>query len=329
MMEHELATARQTAEASPGNGDGRFPPLLKVGVFPESVEAQFRSIFTLIEEEALQGDPAQAAAIGGIVTRSNYRIPAELMDRLPGLRIIATNGVGYDGIALDHARQKNIVVTNTPDVLNKAVAELAVGLLLALLRKLPAADGFVRSGGWEASPFPLGASLAGRKVGIVGLGRIGKEIAQRLVPFEVDLSYFGRARQEVPWRHFDSLQAMARHVDVLVLSCPGGAATRHIVDAAVLRALGPLGQVVNVARGSVVNEADLCHALANGIIQGAALDVFESEPLGDSPLRHMPNVILAPHIGSATHETRRQMAELAIRNLTSFFSTGRAVTPVA
>ncbi len=329
MMEHELAAARQAAEASPGYGDGRFPPLLKVGVFPDSVEAQFRSMFTLIEEEALASDPAQATAIGGIVTRSNYRISAELMDRLPGLRIIATNGVGYDGIALDHARRKNIVVTNTPDVLNKAVAELAVGLLLALLRKLPAADGFVRTGAWEESPFPLGASLAGRKVGIVGLGRIGKEIAQRLAPFEVDLSYFGRARQEVPWRHFDSLPAMARHVDVLILSCPGGAATRHIVDAAVLRALGPLGLVVNVARGSVVNEADLCHALANGIIQGAALDVFESEPLGESPLRHMPNVILAPHIGSATHETRRQMAELAIRNLVSFFSTGRAVTPVA
>ena len=329
MMEHELAAARQAAEASPGYGDGSFPPLLKVGVFPDSVEAQFRSMFTLIEEEALQSDPAQAAVIGGIVTRSNYRIPAALMDRLPGLRIIATNGVGYDGIALDHARRKNIVVTNTPDVLNKAVAELAVGLLLALLRKLPAADGFVRSGAWEESPFPLGASLAGRKVGIVGLGRIGKEIVQRLVPFEVDLSYFGRARQEVPWRHFDSLQAMARHVDVLILSCPGGAATRHIVDAAVLRALGPEGLVVNVARGSVIDEADLCHALANGIIQGAALDVFESEPLGESPLRHMPNVILAPHIGSATHETRRQMAELAIRNLVSFFTTGRAVTPVA
>lgn len=329
MIEHELAQARQAAANGPGKGDGRFPPLLKVGVFPESVEAQFRSRFTLIDEEALKNDPAQAEAIGGIVTRSNYRIPAELMDRLPGLRIIATNGVGYDGIALDRAREKNIVVTNTPDVLNKAVAELAVGLLLALLRKLPAADSFVRAGAWEASPFPLGASLAGRKVGIVGLGRIGKEIVQRLVPFEVDLSYFGRTRQEAPWRHFDSLPAMASHVDVLVLSCPGGAATHHIVDAAVLSALGPEGLVVNVARGSVINEADLCHALANGIIQGAALDVFESEPLGESPLRHLSNVILAPHIGSATHETRRQMAELAIRNLVSFFTTGRAVTPVA
>ncbi|WP_454694098.1 2-hydroxyacid dehydrogenase [Achromobacter aegrifaciens] len=329
MMEHELAEERQAAANSPEDRGGRFPPLLKVGVFPESVEAQFRSMFTLIEEDALQNDPAQVAAIGGIVTRSNYRIPAELMDRLPGLRIVATNGVGYDGIALDHARARNIVVTNTPDVLNKAVAELAVGMLLALLRRLPAADGFVRTGAWQASPFPLGASLAGKRVGIVGLGRIGKEIVQRLAPFEVDLSYFGRTRQDVPWRHFDSLPALARDVDVLILSCPGGEATRHLVDATVLQALGSDGLVVNVARGSVIKEADLCHALANGIIQGAALDVFESEPLGESPLRHMPNVILAPHIGSATHETRRLMAELAIRNLVSFFTTGRAVTPVA
>lgn len=329
MMANEWAVESPGHAECPGDGGGKFPPLLKVGAFPQSVEAQFRSVFTLIDEQALQKDPAQAASIGGIVTRSNYRIPAELMDRLPQLRIITTNGVGYDGIALDHARQRNIVVTNTPDVLNKAVAELAVGLLLALLRNLPAADSFVRTGAWVGSPFPLGASLAGKKVGIVGLGRIGKEIVQRLVPFEVDISYFGRVRQAVPWRHFDSLPAMARHVDVLILSCPGGAATRHIVDAAVLQALGPDGVVVNVARGSVINEADLCDALANGIIQGAALDVFDSEPLGESSLRHMPNVVLAPHIGSATHETRRQMAELAIRNLVSFFRTGRAVTPVA
>lgn len=327
MKMNEMAVAGQGPAEQPG--DGEFPKLLKIGVFPASVEAQFRSLFTLLDEDDLRNDPAQVASVAGIVTRSNYRIPAELIDRLPGLRIITTNGVGYDGIALDHARQKNIVVTNTPDVLNKAVAELAVGMLLALLRKLPEADGFVRAGAWEESPFPLGTSLAGKRVGIVGLGRIGKEIAQRLVPFEVDLSYFGRARQAVPWRHFDSLPAMARHVDVLILSCPGGAATRHIVDAAVLQELGPDGVIVNVARGSVVNESDLCHALANGIIQGAALDVFESEPLGPSPLRQLPNVILAPHIGSATHETRRQMAELAIRNLVSFFRTGRAVTPVA
>lgn len=314
-----------------GRSDERgpaFPPLLKVGVFPPAIEEQLLSVFTLVDEEALRRDPAQAAGIGGIVTRSNYRISTEFIDRLPNLRIITTNGVGYDGIPVDYAARKGIVVTNTPEVLDKAVAELAVGLLLALLRRLPAADRFVRSGAWEREAFPFGTNLAGKKVGIVGLGRIGREITQRLLPFDVEVSYYGRRPQAVPWQYFDSLTALARHADVLILSCPGGAATHHIVDAAVLKALGPGGVIVNISRGSVIKEADLCQALADGTIRGAALDVFEAEPLGDSPLRRLPNVVLSPHIGSATHETRRQMADLAIRNLVEFFTTGKAVTPV-
>ena len=305
-----------------------FPALLKIGTFPESVEAQIRSTFTLLDEKALNQDPSNAAYIGGIITRSNYRITTELIDRLPNLRIITTNGVGYDGIPVDYARQKSIVVTNTPDVLNKAVAELAIGLLLALLRRIPVADQFVRTGAWAQSPFPLGTNLAGKKIGIVGLGRIGKEIVQRLVPFDVDVSYYGRRSQDVPWTHFDSLVAMATHVDVMILSCPGGKATHHLVDAAILKALGGSGVIVNIARGTVINETDLCQALEAGIIQGAVLDVFESEPLDDSPLRRFSNVILSPHIGSATVETRRQMAELAIQNLVSYFQTGKAITPV-
>lgn len=305
-----------------------LPPLLKIGVFPPLVDKQIRSIFTLLDEQELDQNPSQATKIGGIITRSNYRISTELIDRLPNLRIITTNGVGYDGIPVDYARQKNIVVTNTPDVLNKAVAELAIGLLLALLRRIPVADQFVRTGAWAQSPFPLGTNLAGKKIGIVGLGRIGKEIVQRLVPFDVDVSYYGRRSQDVPWTHFDSLVAMATHVDVMILSCPGGKATHHLVDAAILKALGGSGVIVNIARGTVINETDLCQALEAGIIQGAALDVFESEPLDDSPLRRFSNVILSPHIGSATVETRRQMAELAIQNLVSFFQTGKAITPV-
>lgn len=305
-----------------------LPPLLKIGVFPPLVEKQIRSIFTLLDEQALEQAPSQATQIGGIITRSNYQISTELIDRLPNLRIITTNGVGYDGIPIDYARQKNVVVTNTPDILNKAVAELAIGLLLALLRRIPAADQFVRTGAWAQSPFPLGSNLAGRKIGIVGLGRIGKEIVQRLLPFDVDVSYYGRRSQDAPWTHFDSLVQMAGHVDVIILSCPGGQATHHLIDAAILKALGASGLIVNIARGTVINETDLCQALESGIIQGAALDVFESEPLGDSPLRRLSNVILSPHAGSATVETRRQMAELAIQNLVSFFQTGKAITPV-
>lgn len=314
-----------TRTAAPHAG---FPPLLKIGAFPQAIEAQLQSHFTLIDEAMIEQAPELTTQIGGIVTRSNYTIPVELIDRLPNLRIISTNGVGYDGIPVGHTAQKGIVVTNTPDVLNKAVAELAIGLLLALLRRLPAADAFVRNGAWQHELFPFGTNLAGKKVGIVGLGRIGKEIVQRLLPFEVDVAYYGRQRQDVPWQYFDTLTGLAEHVDVLILACPGGPATRHLVDTAVLHALGPQGVIVNISRGSVIKEDALCQALVDGMIGGAALDVFDAEPLGDSPLRQLPNVVLAPHIGSATHETRRQMAELAIRNLVEFFSTGKAVTPV-
>ncbi len=306
-----------------------FPPVLQVGPFPAALQAQLQSLFNLVDEEALASDPSKAASIVGIITRSNCRVPAELIDRLPQLRIISTNGVGYDGIPVAHAAQKGIVVTNTPDVLNKAVAETTIGLLLALLRRIPAADEFVRSGAWEAASFPLGVNLAGKKVGIAGLGRIGKEIVRRLEAFDVEISYFGRRSQPVPWRHFNSITALANHSDVLIVSCPGGADTHHLIDAAVLKALGSSGVIVNIARGSVINEADLCRALADGTIAGAALDVFETEPLGESPLRSLSNVVLTPHIGSATDETRRQMADLAIRNLVSFFTTGKAVTPVS
>lgn len=323
MDDQQLTAAGKASKLQTG-----LPALLKVGELGPAIEAQLTSAFTLFDEEAIRRQPAQAALIQGIITRSNYQVPAELIDRLPNLRIITTNGVGYDGIPVDYAAEKGIVVTNTPSVLNKAVAELAIGLLLALLRQLPAADRFVRNEAWAHETFPLGANLAGKKVGIVGLGGIGKEITKRLLPFDVDIAYYGRRAQAVPWNYCDSLTALAAYADVLILSCPGGAATRHLVDARVLSALGPSGVVVNISRGTVINEVDLCQALADGTIGGAALDVFEVEPLCNSPLRSLPNVVLTPHIGSATHETRRQMADLAMRNLVEFFAQGKAVTPV-
>lgn len=306
-----------------------FPPLLKIGAFPEAVEARLRTTFELVELHELGETPHRRAQIHGIVTRSNYRIPEDLLEQLPNLRIICTNGVGHDGIPLSYARNRGIVVTNTPSVLDKAVAELTVGLVLATLRQIPQADQFVRTGAWQAGAFPLGLTLAGKKVGMVGLGRIGKEIAARLLPFDVDIAYFGRQRQAVDWPYFDDLVALAAHADILIVCCPGGPSTYRIINAAVLDALGPAGILVNIARGSVVNHADLLNALTNKTILGAALDVFDEEPLPDNPLRRLDNVIVTPHIGSATHETRMAMAELAIKNLRSFFETGRAVTPVA
>ncbi len=305
-----------------------FPPLLKIGVFPSAVEARLRQVFDLVDAEELDKAPELHGKIQGIVTRSNYSIAEALLERLPGLRIIATNGVGYDGIPMAYARNRGIVVTNTPGVLDNAVAELAIGLVLALLRRLPQADGFVKSGAWQTGQFPLGISLAGKKIGLVGLGRIGKEIAKRLVPFDVEIAYFGRQAQQVAWPFFDDLKKLASYADILIVTCPGGPGTYRIINAPVLNSLGPAGILVNIARGSVVDEDDLYHALAGKAILGAALDVFNKEPLAGSPLSTLDNVILTPHMGSATHETRMAMAALAIQNLTSYFKTGQATTPV-
>jgi lactate dehydrogenase-like 2-hydroxyacid dehydrogenase len=277
----------------------------------------------------LERDPALAAGIRGVVTRSNLEVPAALVERLPGLEIIATNGVGYDLIPLGLAAGRGIVVTNTPDVLNAAVAELCVGTLLSLLRRLPQADRFVRDGRWAGTAFPLSTSLAGKHVGIVGLGRIGKDIARRLEPFGVALAYHGRSDQNLGWRYEPDLAALARDVDILIVVAPGGPDTTHLVDARVLAALGPQGWLVNVARGSVVDQPALLDALEQGTIAGAALDVFDNEPAIDLRFFTLDNVMLTPHLGSATRETRAAMAQLMLDNLRTWFRSGRALTPVS
>lgn len=303
--------------------------LLQVGSFPPEVQARLDAEFTCLQAEHLERDPACAARVRGIVTRSNQHVPAELVERLPNLEIIATNGVGYDLIPLALAARRGIVVANTPDVLNAAVAELCVGSLLALLRRLPQADRFVREGRWREAQFPLSTSLAGKRVGIVGLGRIGKEIARRLDAFGVRLAYHGRSDQNLDWRYEPDLVALARDVDVLVVVAPGGPGTAKLIDAPVLDALGPQGILVNVARGSLVDQAALVEALQGGRLGGAVLDVFDEEPHVDPRLFGLDNVLLTPHIGSATVETRAAMAQLMLDNLRSWFKSGRALTPVA
>ncbi|MFL6676607.1 MAG: 2-hydroxyacid dehydrogenase [Massilia sp.] len=303
--------------------------LLQIGTFPQLAQDLIDTEFRCHSLEALEQDEALRASVRAIITRSNCVVPAELVERLPSLGIIATCGVGYDLIPLHVAARRNILVSNTPDVLNDAVAELCVGLLLALLRHIPEGDRFTRSGAWRSGAFPLGVSLAGKRVGIVGLGRIGKEIAKRLAPFGVTLAYFGRSDQRLAWRFEPDLHQLARASDILILCAPGGAATEHLVDAAVLDALGPQGYLVNVARGSVVKEDDLIAALAGGAIAGAALDVFDNEPSIDPRFFDLDNVVLAPHVGSATSETRMAMARLTLDNLHRFFADGSALTPVA
>jgi lactate dehydrogenase-like 2-hydroxyacid dehydrogenase len=311
---------------------GRKPGLLQIGSFPPEVQSQIDAEFERLGADALETelerDPARAADIRAIVTRSNLEVPAALVERLPNLEIIATNGVGYDLIPLGLAARRGIVVTNTPDVLNAAVAELCVGALLALMRRLPQADRYVRDGRWSAANFPLSASLAGKRVGIAGLGRIGKDIARRLEPFGVTLAYHGRTDQGLAWRFEPDLAALARDADILIVAAPGGPGTARMVDARVLDALGPHGYLVNIARGSLVDQEALLAALAQNRIAGAALDVFDNEPDIDARFFGLENMLLLPHIGSATLETRAAMAALMLDNLRAWFGSGRVLTPV-
>jgi len=312
---------------------GNMHGLLQIGSFPPEVQSRLDAEFDCLRaadlDTALARDPARADSIRALVTRSNLEVPASLVERLPRLEIIATCGVGYDLIPLELAARRGIAVSNTPDVLNAAVAELCIGGLLSLLRKLPQADRYVREGRWVDASFPLASSLAGKRVGIAGLGRIGKDIARRLEPFGVSLAYHGRTDQRLAWRFEAELAALARDVDVLIVAAPGGRETARMIDARVLDALGPQGVLVNVARGSLVDQEALLAALEQGRIAGAALDVFDNEPDVDARFFGLENVLLMPHIGSATHETRAAMAELMLDNLRAWFRDGRVLTPVA
>jgi lactate dehydrogenase-like 2-hydroxyacid dehydrogenase len=301
--------------------------LIEIGEFAPELQQQIDREFRCLTVEEVLGDEALRTSVKGIVTRSNYKVPLDVVEALPALKVIATSGVGFDGIPVAWAQQRGIVVTHTPGVLDAAVCELAVGLLLALLREIPQADRHVRSGAWQRSLYPLTTSLADKRVGIVGLGRIGKGIAQRLAPFGVQLAYAGRRQKEAPYRHFADAKAMAAEIDIMILACKGGAETRHLVNADVLKALGS-GFLVNISRGTVVDEAALFDALTAGSLRGAALDVFEDEPLRDSPLLGLPNLLFSPHAGSATTETRSAMLRLTLDNLHAVLAGRPAKTPV-
>ena len=248
-------------------------------------------------------------------------VQADLMDRLPNLEIIASFGVGYDNIDIAGARARNIRVTNTPDVLNDAVAELTIGLMISLARRIPQSDQFVRQGKWPSGNFGLFSELTGKTVGILGLGRIGKEIATRLQAMKMRVVYHGRSQQQnVPYIYYDNLQDMARDSDWLVVIAPGGKGTEGIVSRKVLEALGPKGAIVNVARGTLIDEPAMVDLLQNGGLGGAALDVFEKEPEVPEALLSLDNVVLSPHQGSATHQTRDAMGALLVANLDRHFA---------
>ena len=256
---------------------------------------------------------------------------AALIAALPKLEVIASFGVGYDSVDVGAAQARGVRVTNTPDVLNDAVAELTIGLMVALARRLPQADAYVRAGRWRSEGvMPLTRQLTGAKAGILGLGRIGKEIARRLEAMRVTVSYHGRSEQPgQPYRYYADLAAMARDVDWLVVIAPATPQTVGVVSRAVLTALGPEGHLVNVARGSLVDEPALVDLLGAGALGGAALDVFADEPTVPEALMAMENVVLAPHVGSATHHTRWAMGDVVVRNLAAHFAGQPLISPVA
>ena len=263
---------------------------------------------------------AASGAIRGLVQGGGTVTPTDLLDALPKLEIISVFGVGYDGVPVDYCRGRGIKVTNTPDVLTDDVADVAVALVMMTGRGFVRLNRFVHAGEWEKRGPELTTKLAGRRVGILGLGRIGKAIAQRVRAMGMEVSYTGRTPQDVPFRFVPDLVSLAAESDFLVVACPGGAATKNIVNSEVLAALGKKGTLVNIARGSIVDEPALVAALQAGTIKGAGLDVFADEPHIPAPLFAMDNVVLLPHVGSATNETRKAMGDLCKANLDAWFA---------
>jgi lactate dehydrogenase-like 2-hydroxyacid dehydrogenase len=268
--------------------------------------------------------------IEGVCTGAltNVATTADMIKRMPNLKIISNYGVGYDSIDVPAAKAQGVVITNTPEVLNEEVADLAVGLLIATVREFNQAEAYLRAGDWTKGEFRYTASLRDRHVGMIGFGRIGKEIGRRLEGFEVPISYFGRKKQpDVAYPFYDDLVAMARNVDTLIAILPGGPATQGLINKAVLEALGPRGIVINAARGTVVDEPALIEALKNRTIHSAGLDVYLNEPRIDPAFLELDNVTLLPHVGSGSQHTRDKMGQLVVDNLLAYKERRPPLTP--
>ena len=270
-----------------------------------------------------------APRVRGIQATGSSTVDAKLIDSLPKLEIIGCCGVGYDGIDVAAAKKRNVIVTNTPDVLNDCVADLALGLMIAAARGLGRGERHVRAGNWLKGGIPLQTRVSGKRLGLVGMGRIAKVIAKRASGFDMQIAYHSRRKvADVSFTHYPSLVELAKNSDFLVAIVPGGKETFHLIDEAVLRALGSKGILVNVARGPVVDEAALLRCLQEGALGGAGLDVFEDEPRMSEAFWALENVVLTPHIGSGTHETRAAMSRLTLDNLVAHFAGRPALTPV-
>ena len=308
--------------------------VLSIGAFPEATNAELARRFAVTRHFQPPAPDALDAElkdrIRAIATEANRGADRALIMALPKLELISIFGVGTDSVDLAAARERNVPVTNTPGILTEEVADLAIGLMLASARQILFADRYVRDGSWRSKgPIPLGRSVSGKTMGVLGLGGIGRAIADRGAAFRMRVIYHGpRRKADAPYEYIDGLIKLARQSDYLMVACKGGPETRHLVSAAVIDALGPDGTLINVARGSVVDEQALLEALAEGRLGHAALDVFEREPDPAPDLLKLPNVIVQPHHGSATVETRTAIGALMIENLSAHFAGRPLLTPV-
>ena len=309
------------------------PPLLITGpMYPPTLAELERTydahrLWTAPDRNALLASLADR--VTAVASSNSGGIDAATIAKLPKVKVIAHFGVGYDTVDVNAARARGIPVTNTPDVLTEEVADLTVGLLLATIRRIPQGDRYVREGKWLKGAMALTDSLQGKTVGIVGMGRIGRAIAKRLEAFNVKLAYQGPNRKaDLSWPYFADPVALAKAADVVIAACPGGETTRGLVSRAVIDAIGPKGFLVNISRGSVVDEPALIAALQEGRIAGAGLDVFADEPRVPEAFLAMDNVVLQPHVASATHPTRQAMGQLVIDNLAAHFAGKPLLTPV-
>lgn len=270
-----------------------------------------------------------ADRVRGIAVYALHGCQAALIEALPRVEIIACMGIGVDRIDLACARKRGIRVTNTPDVVTPDTADTAMALMLAVERRIPQGDRFVRSGEWVNGDFAFGRSIGKRRLGIIGLGRIGSAIAKRAQAFDMEIAYHGpREKAGAPYRYVADLVELAEWAEILVAACPGGEATRNLVNGRVIAALGPEGSLINISRGSVIDEPALIAALQSGTLGAAGLDVFATEPRVPEALRAMDNVVLSPHIGTQTHDARRAMGDLTVDNLHAHFAGRELLSPV-
>lgn len=303
--------------------------ILQVSPLPPSMMNALQEADYIVHDHTHIKDPGALSKVTAMVGTGSAKVDKKLLMMVPNLKLIAICGVGYDGVDVDAAKDKGIVVTHTPGVLTDDVADLAMGLVLSMGRRIPQADKFVRNGDWVDDAFALTHKVSGARLGIVGMGRIGRAIAKRAAAFDMNIAYTGRqAKADVPYHFYNTVQELAAWTDYLVVAIPGGDDTQNLIDASVLQALGAKGYLINIARGSVVDQPVLVQALKDKTIAGAALDVYWDEPIVDPELRRLPNVVLTPHIASATVETRQAMAALTLDNLQAFYEGRPLPTPV-